>query len=151
MTSKEPSEAEVAIAIAEAFSRKPPQWAVEARQRELREAGEPTMSVNEALNVKIAEAFGSVDPARLAEADRVFATPRSSTATAGDLQGRMTALIGEVAAEAQRTMGLSPERAKLEAQSQAMLCRENSKSVAAAVTALERHRDAMRQSPGVRR
>lgn len=154
MTNHQPTEAEVAIAIAEAFKQKPPKWATEARKRELREAGQPAMSLDEALNVVSASAFGrSPDRERLAEAEAVLGAGSSSSnsPSTAELRDRMTTLIGEVAAEAQRTLGMSPERAKLEAQSQAMLCRESTKSVAGAVTALERHRDAMRQSPGMHR
>lgn len=153
--SKQVTEAEMAITLANTFGRKPPKWAVEARRQELHEAGRPTMSYAEANSVKIAEVFGRVpDRSRLVEAERILANDRpddSGSANAGDLQGRMTTLIGEVASEAQRILGMSPERAKLEAQSQAMLCRETTKSVASAVAALEKHRDAMRKSPGVRR
>ncbi|MFI5729166.1 hypothetical protein ACIA49_03530 [Kribbella sp. NPDC051587] len=144
---KQVSRADTAIAIAEAFSRTPPKWAVEERLAELHEAGEPSMSLYEATSVLIAEAFGSeTDQGRIAEAQKVLNSGAQTESV--DAQHRMTDLIGEVAKEAERVHGMSPERAKLEAQSQALLCRETANSVAGAVANLEAHLQAMRQSPG---
>lgn len=147
---KQVSEADTAIALAEAFGRKPPMWATEARDRERRTGGEPTMTRDEALNVLIGEAFSTeTDHTKIAEARTVLGEVASVDAGASrEQQRRMAELIGEVAREAERALGMSPERAKLEAQSQAMLCRESTQSVGAAVTRLEEHLGAMRQAPG---
>lgn len=153
MTKQQPSEADTAIAIAEAFSDTPPKWAIEARRRELREAGEPEMSVAEATNIQIGVAFGRVkDQALIAEADAVMASQRGgASASAGNPQARLTAVMAEVAVQAQRTMGMSAERAQLEAQSQALRCRETTSTISEALTKLEAHRDAMEKAPGVGR
>lgn len=145
--SKEVTEASLAIQIAEAFGRKPPEWAVEARRSELREAGKPTMSANEALDVKCSAVFGSVDAGRLAEANAVLQPVVAASVDQQGLQGRMTALMNEVASLSESRLGMSPERARLNAQSEALYARELSRSVAEAVTALERYRDVLVKRP----
>lgn len=151
--SKQVSEADAAIACAAAFGRTPPAWAVEAQRRELREAGEPTMSLSEAVDVEIGATFGRVpSEERLAEARAITAKGAGAgTVSSASLQSRLTAVMGQVAAQAERTMGMSSERAQLEAQSQALRCRETTKTVSEALTQLEAHLDAMMKAPGVGR
>jgi hypothetical protein len=148
--SKEVTEASLAITVAEAFGGKPPQWAVEARRRELREAGQPTMSMGEALDVTITAAFGRVaDRERLAEAETVLATGTGSSGSAGTsaLKQKMTALMTEVTSLAESRLGYSAERARLYAQGEALECRERASSVADAVKSLEMHRDVLVKRP----
>lgn len=148
--SNEVTEASLAITVAEAFGRKPPQWAVEARKRELREAGQPAMSIDEALTVMTAAAFGRTpDRERLAEAETVMAAgseSSGSTSTAA-LQQKMTTLMSEVTSLAESRFGYSAERARLYAQGEALECRERASSVADAVKSLEMRRDVLVKRP----
>lgn len=137
------TEASLAIDLANTFGRTPPQWAVEARQRELREAGKPAMSVNEALDVKCSAVFRPVDAGRLAEADAVLRPAGAGSSGGADLKARMTALMNEISALSESRLGLSADRARLNAQSEALRCREATTSVADAVSDLERYRDVL--------
>lgn len=144
MTQRKVTEAELAIDLAKTFGRTPPSWAVDARRKELGEAGQPTMSVNEALDVKCSAAFGRVsDRGRLAEAETILArkVPASGSSGNAALQQRMTALMNEVSALAESRLGYSAERGKLHAQSEALYARERSSSVKEAVEEFARHRD----------
>jgi hypothetical protein len=145
--SNEVTEASLAITVAEAFGRTPPQWAIEARKQELRDAGEPTMSVSEALNVKCAAAFRLVDAARLSEADAVVASSDAASSSRPDLHGRMTALMNDLTSLAESRLGYSAERSRLYAQSEALECREVAGSVDDAVRRLELRRDALMSRP----
>ncbi|MFC0623222.1 hypothetical protein [Kribbella deserti] len=140
------TEAELAIASAETFGRKPPEWAVEARKRELGESG--GMPAAEALDVKIAATFGRVpDRERLAEAESVLASAKSSGDGTAALQGRMASVMNEITSLSESRLGLSHERAQLHAQSEALRCRESAGSVADAVRSLETYRDVLAKRP----
>lgn len=145
------TEASLAIDLAKAFGRTPPSWAVEAHRTELSEAGKPSMSVNEALNVKCSAVFRPVDAGRLAEADAVLRPAGAGSSDRADLQGRMTALMNEVSSLSESRLGLSEDRARLHAQSEALDARERSGSVAEAVKAFERYRDVLIKRPIVER
>lgn len=148
MTEKVTTEAEADAAVAYAFGRKP-------TGRVVSEAGGPSMSFDDALGVTIGAAFGRVpDGARLVEAERVLAAQRpssSGSSSAAGLQGQMSRLMDEVSALSESRLGLSADRARLNAQSEALDARERSGSVAEAVKAFERYRDVLIGRPVFRK
>jgi hypothetical protein len=146
MGKRDVTEAQLAIQLAETFGRTPPAWAVEARRAELREVGEPAMSANEALNVKCGEAFGRVpDRARLQEAEKVLAGVRSTVQEQAALGREATGLVEEIAELAETRLGMSPERGRLYAQSEALRAKEVSSRPGRVVESLRSHRDALKK------